>query len=77
MTRHVKLHTLRVGDCFRVVGLEEDGVLELMRVSHLSAYVRPTAKVRREFEAGMDSISFESPSNGYNISVNTVVVEVP
>lgn len=75
--RHAKLHTLKVGARFQVVGLEEDGVLELLRVSQLSAYVRPTVKVLREFDARMDSVSFESPSNGYNISPNTIVVEVP
>ncbi len=74
----VALHTLAPGDIFRIVGLENDGTFELLRISDGSAYVRNTArKTRKAFEtyAGAEVKAFTVPSDGYNISRNTSVVK--
>ena len=74
----VALHTLAPGDIFHVVGLENDGTFELLRISDGSAYVRSTAhKTRRAFETytGAEVKAFTVPSDGYNISRNTSIVE--
>ena len=74
----VSLHTLAPGDIFHVVGLENDGTFELLRISDGSAYVRSTArKTRRAFETytGTEVKAFTVPSDGYNISRNTSIVK--
>ena len=74
---HAKLHTLEVGAHFRVVGLEQDGVHELIRLTMGSAYVRSTSTTLREFETrGGDLKRFQVPSGGFHVSRETLVKEV-
>ena len=72
------LHTLAPGDIFYIVGLENDGTFELLRISNGSAYIRSTArKTRKAFEtyAGAEVKAFTVPADGHNISRNTSVVK--
>lgn len=74
----VPLHVLSPGDIFYVVGLEQDGTFELLRISDGSAYIRNTArKTRKAFETytGKEVKAFTVPSDGYNISRNTSVIK--
>jgi hypothetical protein len=74
----VYFHHLTLGDIFYIVGLEADGMFELLRISDGSAYVRSTArKTRKAFEtyAGAEVKAFTAPADGYNISRNTSVVK--
>ena len=77
MTGHVRLHTLEVGAHFRVTGLEEDGVHELLKLTMGSAYVRSTTTALREFETrGDDLRRFQVPSGGFHVSRETLVEEI-
>lgn len=68
---------LKPGTLFRVVGLEGEGLVELLRVSDGSCYVRSAKRtVRQGFETYKGDVvkPFEVPADGYNISRATPVI---
>lgn len=68
---------LEPGTLFRVVGLEGEGLVELLRVSDGSCYVRSAKRrLRGGFETydGKSVKAFEVPADGYNISRATSVI---
>ena len=72
----MKLCELEPRARFVVTGLEDDGELELVRLSPLSALVRPSARKTRSFET-LDGklVTFNSPAGVYHISRETLITE--
>ena len=71
-----KLCELEPGARFVVNGLEDDGELELVRLSPLSALVRPSTGKTRSFETYDGKlITFNSPAGVYHVSRETLITE--